>query len=189
MRIVMRIFAAGMLVGWLSGGLAYADGAVGAQFEVTANLKAVAPGGTVTVEVRLKNVVNFGALQFMMKATGGDQGKFTVENINRDKTRLDSVVGTAQNFSAYDSTQGRYGVVLVSGGRDVVDSAYVATVTFRVSDDAAGSFKVNIEEGQETFLRDSSAVEILVAIGKDVTISVIDRVEPSSRDKRKRTNR
>lgn len=187
MRNVMKILAAGALVGCLSVGLAHAgDRAIAVPtFTIKILQKAVAPGSTVTAEVRLHKVTDLGAFQFMMKTSGGERGSVTVENIVIDKQRQDFVFGTAQAFSAVDHSQMRAGGVLVDGGRDIVDSAYLATVTFRVSDDAAGTFQLNVDKGRETFLRNSSAVAIAEAIGPAATITVADRATPTRVDKRK----
>ena len=178
MRNMVRILTAGVLVGCLSGGLAYADGAAGAKFKVTATQKVVAPGATFTVEVRLENVTDLGAYQFMMKLSNG-----TVKDIALNKTQQDYVLGSANSLGAFDAKQNRAGAVLMNGGKDVV-SGSVATVTLQAPK-KLGTFHVNVAEGQETFLRDSSAVPIPVVIGKDWTITVSDRATPSSRDKKR----
>ena len=188
MRNMVRILTAGVLVGCLSGGLAYAADAAGAKFKVTATQKVVAPRETFTVEVRLVNVTDLGALQFMMKTTGGTQGTLTVVDIAMDKERPDYVFGTAQAIAAVDEQQWRAGAVLMNGGRDF-ESASVATVTLRASTDAAGTFQVNVAKNQETFLRDSTAAPIPVFIGKDLTITVSDRATPLRVDKRKKETR
>ncbi|MCH7993970.1 MAG: hypothetical protein IIB57_05945 [Planctomycetes bacterium] len=178
MRNMVRILTVGALVGWLSGGLAYADGAAVATFKVIALQKVVAPGETFTVEVRLENVTDLGAYQFMMKLSNG-----TVKDIALSKTQQDYVFGSANSIGAFDAKQNRAGAVLMNGGKDVV-SGSVATVTLQAPK-KLGTFHVNVAEGQETFLRDSSAVPIPVVIGKDWTITVSDRATPSSRDKKR----
>lgn len=183
MRNMVRILTAGVLVGCLSGGLAYADGAAGAKFKVTATQKVVAPGATFTVEVRLENVFDLGAYQFMMKLTGGGQGSLTVKNIVINKNQEDYVLGAAQSIDAWDKQQNRVGGVLMNGGKDVV-SGTVAMVTIQAPKQP-GTYYVNVAEGQETFLRDSTAVPISVLIGNDLAITVSDRVTPSSRDKKR----
>lgn len=183
MRNMVRILTAGALVGWLSVGLAYADGKTVPTFKTRALQKVVAPGGTVTVEVRLENVTDLGVFQFMMKSSGGEQGTLTVEDIVINKNRQDYIFGTAQSIEAVDRRQMRAGGVLMNGGKDF-ESASVATVTLRASEDAAGTFQVNVAKGQETFLRNSNAVAIAVVIGQAATITVSDRATPSRAKKR-----
>lgn len=183
MRNMVRILTVGALVGWLSGGLAYADGAAGATFKVIATQKVVAPGATFTVEVRLENVFDLGAYQFMMKLSGGEQSSLSVKSIVINKNQQDYVLGAAQSIAAVDKKQNRVGGVLMNGGMDVA-SGSVATVTIQAPK-KPGTYYVNVAEGQETFLRDSTAVPIPVLIGKDVTITVSDRITPSSRDKKR----
>ena len=185
MRNMVRILAAGALVGWLSVGLAYADGAAVATFKAKALQKVVAPGGTITVRVSLDDVDNLGALQFMMKTTGGERGTLTVVNIAMDKERQDYVFGTANALAAVDEGQWRAGAVLMEGGQSF-DSASVATVTLRASKNASGTFQVNVEMGKETFLRSSTAEPIAVAIGKAATITVSDRATPAQRPNKRR---
>ena len=183
MRNMVRILTAGALIVCLSVRLAYADGAAVPTFKVTALQKVVAPGETFTVEVRLVNVTDLGAYQFMMKLSGGERGSLTVKGIVINKNQQDYVLGTAQAIAAVDEQQNRAGGVLMNGGKDVV-SGSVATVTLQAPK-KLGTFHVNVAEGQETFLRDSSAVPIPVVIGKDWTITVSDRATPSSRDKKR----
>ena len=101
-----------------------------------------------------------------------------------DKNRQDYVFGTAQTIDAVDWQQMRAGGVLMNGGANV-ESSTVATVTLRASKDASGTFQVNVAKGQETFLRDSTAASIPVAIGQVATITVSDRETPSRVNKRK----
>ena len=184
MRNMVRILAAGALVGWLSGGLAYADDAPVATFKAKALQKVVAPGGTIKVEVSLENVTDLGAFQLMMKSTGGERGTLTVEEIVINKEREDFVFALGSSMEAIDPQQMRAAGVLMEGGRSF-DRASVATVTMRASSDAAGTFQVNLDKGQETFLRDSNAGGIALAIGKAVTITVSDRATPTRAKRRK----
>ena len=76
------------------------------------------------------------------------------------KDRQDYVFGTAQAIAAVDRQQMRAGGVLMTGGESF-ESASVATVTLRASKDASGTFEVNVAQGQETFLRNSTAAAIV----------------------------
>lgn len=185
MRNMVKILTAGALVVCLSVGLAYADGAAGATFKTKALQKVVAPGGEFTVEVRLENVTDMGAYQFMMKTSGGEQGTLTVTDIVINKALTDYVFGRANALEAVDHQQMRAGGVLMEGGRSF-ESASVATVTLRASKNAAGTFQVNVAKGKETFLRDSTAAPIAVAIDQAATITVTSRATPH---KRKRSGR
>ena len=120
----------------------------------------------------------------MMKATGGTQGTLTVIGIEMNKERSDYVFGTASAMDAVDRQQMRAGAVLMDGSRSF-DSASVATVTLQASKDATGTFQVNVAEGPETFLRKFDASPMFAAIGKDVTITVSNRMESQRPHKRK----
>lgn len=181
MRNMVKILTVGALVGWLSGGLAYAEGEGGAEFYVVGTQKLVQPGATFTVEVRLSNADNVGAFQFMMKVGSGAKGSLAVKNIVLNKEHPDYVLGAAESLGAFDAQQNRAGGVLMVGGMDVV-SGTVATVTLQAPK-KQGTYHVGLAAGQETFLRDSSAVPIPVVVGKDLTITVSDRATPSSRKK------
>lgn len=184
MRNLVRTLTVGALVGCFSGGLAYAADPAVATFIAKANQKVVRAGQQFTVDVSLQNVQGLGALQFMMKATGGTQGKLTVIGIEMNKERSDYVFGTASAIEAIDGQQWRAGAVLMDGSRSF-DSASVATVTFEASKNATGTFQVNVAKGQETFLRKFDASPLYSAIGKDVTITVSDRMESQRPNKRK----
>ena len=78
MRNLVKTLAVGALVGCFSGGLAFAADDPVATFTTKASKKVMRAGETITVDVSLQNVQGLGALQFMMKATGGTQGTLTV---------------------------------------------------------------------------------------------------------------
>lgn len=186
MRRVVKILTAGTLAFCLTIGVAYGDGTTtGATFTTKVSQKVVTPGSTFTVTVGLMNVPDLGAFQFMMKSTGGESGTITVENVVLDQQHPEYVFRGVAAINAVDPQQWRAGGAIISGTKSV-ESAHLATVTFRVSEDAAGTFAVNLDKGPETFLRDSGAAPIPVLIGKPATVTVSERALPSRVDKKKR---
>lgn len=185
MRNMVRILTVGALVGCLSGGLAYADGATGPTFKVTATEKAGVAGGEVTVKVSLDDFNDVGALQFMVKATGGTQGTLSVTDIVIDKYGQNFVFGPSDLVAVDKTGQMRAGAVKMDGGASA-QTAVVATVTLQFSKNAKGTFQVNVLRNHETFLRSSSAAPIEFLIGEDVSFTVRDSATPI---KRKRSGR
>lgn len=187
MRNVVRILTAGALVGCLSGGLVFAEGAVGPTFKVTTAQKVAVAGGKIEVDVKLTDGFNVGALQFMMKVTGGTQGTLKVIDIAMNNERSDYIFGPS-DIAAVDRQQMRAGAVKMTPGGVDFESASIATVTLQFSKNAAGTFHLNVARNQETFLRDGDAVPINFLLGKDVTITVRDNATPTKL-KRKRGDR
>jgi len=185
MRNMVRILTAGTLVFCLTIGVAYGDGTTTAP-TLTAKVaqKAVAPGATFTATVDIANAPRVGALQFMMKVTGGESGTITVDRIDAAKNDPDYVFRSAQMVDAFDPQQKRLGLAVLNGTVSA-DSGMVATITFRVSDDASGTFSINFDKGQETLLRDADAGPMPLQFGKNVSVTVSNRT-PSRIDKAKR---
>ncbi len=146
--------------------------------------KVVAPGETFEVEIAVEQVTDLAVVQFKMVTAGGERGTLTIEDIVIDKRRANFAFRTAQVVDAVDRDLDRAGVIQLTGGEDIVEPAYLATVTVRTSKDAAGVFHVNLEEGEETFLRDSSAVPIEVAIGNPSTVTVVDIARPTKANRK-----
>lgn len=191
MRNVMKLLAAGTLVVCLSVGLVYADGAVApTTLDVKALQKTMLPGGTGTFEIYLKNVNDLGAFQVKMKLDGGTTGSLRITKIEIEKRRPDFVFGSAEALTAVDESGWRVGGVRITGGQDIVEPAIVATVTVQASRDAAGTFQVGLNKGEDhTFLRNSNAVAISFVFGEVATVTILNSAEPSSRDKKRTSNR
>lgn len=148
--------------------------------------KVVLPGETFEVEITVAHISDLAVVQFKMRTDGGESGALTIEDIVIDKRNPEFAFRTAQVMAAVDRDLDRAGIIQISGGQDIVESAYIATVTLRASEDATGTFQVNLEQGDETFLRDSNAVPIEVAVGDALTVTVSQRARPTKTDRKKR---
>ena len=177
MRNAMKVLAAGMLVGCLSGGLVYAGAEAAPTLTVAADQKRIFPGGTGTFVVSIQDVQNLGALQVKIEISGGQQGTLTVKSMTIAKTDPNYVFASAETFSAVDSSgpQMRAGAVVVGGGVDVGESKIFATFIVEASRDAVGTFTVSLVENEaQTFLRDANAVAIaLVRKSSEVTVGSV----------------
>ena len=118
-----------------------------------------------------------GSLQVKIETSGGQQGTLTVKSMTMAKTDPNYVFGTAEAFSAVDSSgpQMRAGAVMVNGGVDVVEPRIIATLVVEASRDAVGTFTVSLDKNTaQTFLRDDKAVAIPVLIkSSQVTVGSV----------------
>ncbi|MCH8148461.1 MAG: hypothetical protein IH987_10775 [Planctomycetes bacterium] len=146
----------------------------------------VAPGETFEVEIAVENVSDLAVVQFKMVTDGGQSGAMTIEDIVIDDRHPNFAFRTAQILAVVDHALERAGVIQMTGGQDIAESAYLATVTVRASKDAAGVFRVNLDEGGETFLRDSHAVPIDVAVRNASTVRVADIAQPTEANRKTR---
>lgn len=163
---------------------AYGNETVAPTISAKALQKVVAPGETFEVEIAVEQVTDLAVVQFKIVTDGGDSGTLTIEDIVIDKRHPNFAFRAAEVVDAVDRDLDRAGVIRLTGGEDIVEPAYLATVTVRTSKDAAGVFHVNLEEGEETFLRDSSAVPIEVAIGIASTVTVVDIARPTKANRK-----
>ena len=175
-KALVRTLTVVSIVGMTLG--ANENGTVVPTISAKALQKVVAPGETFEVEIAVAEVTDLAVVQFRMVTAGGERGTLTIEDIVIDKRRPNFAFRAAQVVDAVDRDLDRAGVIQLTGGEDIVEPAYLATVTVRASKNAAGVFHVNLEEGEETFLRDSSAVPIEVAIGNPSTVTVVDIARP-----------
>jgi hypothetical protein len=135
----------------------------------------VQPGGTLSVDVFISGAVNVAAYQVQVAVTGGDKGKFTLESMTIDRQRQDFALynSGAEMLDVQDKNTGWIGLVRVSGGTDMVKPAYVATFTFKASDDAAGTFKVQIPvDNQDSFILDTAGLQIQHKVADAAQVSV-----------------
>ena len=159
-------------------GAAWADGKVkvtatqGPTMTVKALSETVKAGDLVKVDILLNKVSDVACYQFAVGAAGGKQGTLTLENIVIDSARKDFVFFGGQVIPAVDMTQGRAGALQMTGSRDVEKSAYIATAVFRASDDAKGTFEVNVIAGKETFLRNDVANPVAFKVGTAAKIRI-----------------
>ena len=141
------------------------------------------PGDIITVDVYINNVANLSLYQVQLKAVGGERGRLIPEQVEIQKTRRDYVLGGTGIIEAADQRNKRAGGLLMQGSVDVTRPAYLATFTYRVSSDAAGTFKVNINRGSETFISDQSSATLSFGAGADAKITVTGVAPKRSRSR------
>ena len=167
MRNMVRILAAGALVGCLAGGLAYADGEARPTFKLTAPER-VSPGEVFTVQLNLLNVNNLGAFPFPSATTGGVVTSIVMETDSPD------YVFTGQAIDAVDSSEPkkmRAGAVKMDGGNDIVNGI-VATLTIRAPK-KRGTFQINLaSDPNQTFLRNANATPITGFVVESAEVTV-----------------
>ena len=149
--------------------------AAGATFTVKTTQASVQPGGMVKVEVFVSGAVNVAAYQVMLGASGGDKGTLTMDSMTVDRQRQDFALfnSGAEMLDVQDKASGWIGLVRVVGGTDIVKPAYIATINFKASPDAAGTFKINIRtDNTDSFLLDTQGLLIphKVAAAAEVTV-------------------
>jgi hypothetical protein len=121
-----------------------------------ANKRSVVAGDTVDVRVFLGDDVNdFQSYQLHLTATGGLSGSLILENVTIED-RKDYVFGGIDGFDEVNVSKGQMLSGIDVDGTSAASNAYLATFTYRVSDDASGAFVVDIlsdeNNDDQTFL-------------------------------------
>lgn len=141
-------------------------------FILKATQAVVQPGGTVAVDVFVSGAADFAVYQLQLAAAGAGTGGLALEGIQIDKARTDYVFAGMQVVDAVDMSQGRAGALRFSGGVAVTKPMYLATFTFKATADAQGTFKINVRQGEETFILDSASETVPYAKSADVQVAV-----------------
>jgi hypothetical protein len=150
-----------------------------AQIELAADRNEVQPGDKMEVHVFVSSSdVHLRSYQLDLLVSGGQTGQLELVDIEIE-TRDDWVFDRSKGaFHAFNVTNGQMlaGLNGQEGGT-VRDSAYLATYTYNVSSDAAGSFVLDIASGREgqTYLVAVFDREILIEGTKPAIISVSKR--------------
>jgi hypothetical protein len=117
---------------------------------VLAGPRTVVAGGL--IEVRAYVVGDVDALQgyqLDLEATGGRQGRFTLESI-RIESQADALLDSSERFEAYHVADQRMFAGLSNiAGAAVNGRAYLATFTYRASSDADGAFVIDVQSSVE----------------------------------------
>lgn len=156
-----------------------------ATISVKAAQTTATAGSLVSVDAFVSNAADLAVFQLQLAATGGQKGSLTLESITIGKERPDFVFGEAEILDAVDMNQGRVGALRYTGGTNVVKPVYLATFHFRATNDANGTFKINLQNGNESFLNDSAAVQIPHQKSADAEVTV-GKVQPTRVDTRSR---
>jgi len=159
-----------------------------ATISVKATQASVQPGGTVTVDVFVAGAPNVGAYQVMVGASGGDKGTLTLDSMSVDRQRPDFALynSGAEMLDVQDKLSGWIGLVRVVGGSDIIKPSYVATINFKASPDAAGTFKINIRtDNTDSFLLDAVGMLIPHKVGAAAEVTVGAPAPTRTEDRKK----
>ena len=119
----------------------------GPTITLTASSDSIVPGGEVTIEAYLHSVPNLRTYQITLATSGGTSGRIAGTNLWIDSERADFVFGTEPKLDAVDQFGGRLGGVLMSGSVDATRTSYLGSFTLRASDDASGTFTIDVKTG------------------------------------------
>ncbi|MBI4717793.1 MAG: hypothetical protein HY763_08325 [Planctomycetes bacterium] len=170
--LLVAVAGVGFVPAVLAGDVTSAAPENAAQISMRVAQSSAQPGGTVAVDVFVSNAKDMAVFQLRVEATGGDRGSMKLDGIKVAKERPDFVFGTAEILDAADMVNGRVGALRYNGGNTVDKPAYLATFTFKASDDAQGTFRFSLKEGDDNFLNDSNAILIPHKKGAPVEVSV-----------------
>jgi len=174
-KLVVAMGVSPLLIGLVLGANAYAAEDAGVEqsiLSLRAARSTVTPGKLVSVDVVVRNIADLRTYQFQLAAAGGQRGKLTLENITIDKDRPDFVFGADTVIDAVDMTASRAGALRFDGGTRVEKEAYVATFHFRPTADAKGTFRIQLKEGEDSFLADSANTKIAHGTVNEVEVTV-----------------
>ena len=105
----------------------------------------VHPGDLLTVDMFLTGATGVRAYQVMLDTAGGDSGSISRDLMILDANRQDYIFfGTDEIIKGEDQVNGRVGAVKIYGAVNIDQSVYLGSETFLVSDDASGSFQINV---------------------------------------------
>ncbi len=117
-------------------------------------------GGAITVDLYVSNVAGLRTYQFALNVSGGDSGTLSRDFGEVDVTDAEFVFGADQVVQAVDERYGRFGATLFDGTVDVTGRRYLGSYTYQVSPDASGSFTIEVNPSQMSFLTDTAGKDI-----------------------------
>ncbi len=123
---------------------------------LAADRRLATPGDTVTVTVHLKGEqANLQSYQLDAAVSGGRRGRLELVDLQIE-SRADYVFARRTDvLTASNVDRQQLLASLIGGGMRAKASGYLATLTYRVSDDAAGTFVIDIPlDGQTYFVAD-----------------------------------
>lgn len=125
-------------------------------------------------DVFVQGAANVRSYQVALTSDGGTMGELVREDVRIDSERADFAFGEMAAISAADQVGGRLAGVLIDGGVDIVERAYLGTYAFRPTPDARGTFRVGIDTGGSSFLADAQNEMIEFSAGEDAFITIAD---------------
>ena len=164
----------------LSAGLSNGSGAV---VSLVTETRSIPAGGAVAVDVFAKGISDLRSYQIRLAISGGAGGRLEIEDLRVDGDRTDYVFSGRQKFDAVDQMGGRLGAVLMGGGVDAVELAYLGTYTLRASSDAQGSFNVTVStvDGGSQFASSNNLPIAFAAPGIQINVGKAQLKRPSRR--------
>jgi hypothetical protein len=156
----------------------------GATFTVVPDRTAIQPGETVNVHVFLSGASQVRSYQVKLAVRGGVTGGLLIDNLWIDSERTDYVFGKLQKLDAVDPSNSRMAGVLMQGGVDVGNPAYVGSYSLRASNDASGVFSVNLGlDHNESILLHASDLAMPFDAGPaaEITVATLARSRPSDK--------
>lgn len=114
----------------------------------------VAPGGEVKVDVLLSEATSVSGYQLKLNIAGGEQGTMALKGIVVDQERADFLFKGQRVINTTAPATGEIVVVRYEGTSDtpVGKQSYLATFTLTASPDAKGTFKVSVNNSEESTL-------------------------------------
>ena len=146
-------------------------GSCEATLQLIASDDVIRRGETVTIEVYLSSSSAFRAYQVALRVSGGSAGTLTLEDVTIDGVRSDFLFHGEAFVTAVNETFGRAAGALFEGGVPAASAKYLATLTFRATQDAGGAFTVDVDAA-ETLLRDDGLAECLWEFDAPITITI-----------------
>ncbi len=134
--------------------------------------KKIKAGGTVDVEIFISNAKDIRGYQFDLEISGEHSGK-----LERISGKVDThhpayiFKDTADAHFAYNPTTGQLLNILQTGGV-ACENAYAATFTYKVSDDATGTFFLQFRRSPKTVTLNSGGKLVLSRPGNTLRLEV-----------------
>jgi len=128
---------------------------LGPAIKLVPSSSAIAPGGTVTVDVFATNFADLRVYQITLDIQGGRAGQLAVSDLKIDSGRKDFIFAGKNKIDAVDLMGGRLGALLFDSSVNVVKPAYLGTFILSSSNDAAGAFTVDVRiDDNSSFVKD-----------------------------------
>lgn len=155
-----------------------------ATFTVVPDRTTIQPGETVNAHVFLSGAPQVRSYQVKLAVRGGVTGGLIIENLWIDSERADYVFGKLEKLDAVDPSNSRMAGVLIQGGVDVVNPAYVGSYSLRASSDASGVFSANVSLGHnDSILLHASDAPMAFGAGPAAEITVAKPARPRPSEK------
>ena len=143
-----------------------------AKISVVTDTATIRSGGTFTADVFIEGVADLRVYQVRVTATSASTGRLVATSLIVDQARDDYIFGGqgSQNLiSAEDNLGKRLGGLLIEGSVD--GSGYLGTYTFAAPKGVDAVFYVNVEVGEESFLRTNDAWPIPFQLGSPAVVT------------------